>query len=119
MNSEIIEDVAFNIIRNAVIYLPLDVKHTLERAYAEETSRIGKTQLKSILENVRLAEQKQAPLCQDTGTITFYVKAGFKTENLEIVEKALIEATRRATHEIPLRPNAVDPFSVKLPPKNP
>lgn len=113
MNSEIIEDVAFNIIRNAVIYLPLDVKHTLERAYAEETSRIGKTQLKSILENVRLAEQKQAPLCQDTGTITFYVKAGFKTENLEIVEKALIEATRRATHEIPLRPNAVDPFTEK------
>ena len=104
---------AFNLIRTAVIYLPQDVKDALEKAYAEETSNIGKMQLKAILDNVELAEKQQAPMCQDTGTITFYVKAGSKAKNLENVEAALVNATRRATREVPLRPNAVNPFTEK------
>jgi fumarate hydratase subunit alpha len=52
-------------------------------------------------------------VCQDTGTITFYVKAGSQVKNLDRVEAALVTATRKATKEIPLRPNAVDPFSQK------
>ena len=35
LSSQIIEDVAFNLIRNAVIYLPPDVKRALKKAYAE------------------------------------------------------------------------------------
>jgi fumarate hydratase subunit alpha len=53
------------------------------------------------------------PICQDTGTLTFYVKAGVKVENLDQVEEALTAAARRATAEIPLRPNAVNPFTQK------
>jgi len=113
LSSRIIESVAFNLIRTAVIYLPEDVKHVLEKAYAEETSNIGKTQLKAILDNIKLAEKQRAPMCQDTGTITFYVKAGSKVKNLENVEAALVNATRKATREIPLRPNAVHPFTEK------
>jgi len=111
--AKIVENVAFNIIKQAVIYLPDDVKQALKKAYAEETSETGKTQLKAILDNIELAEKYQAPVCQDTGTIIFFINAGAQAKNLDKVEEALINATRRATKEVPLRPNAVDPFTQK------
>jgi fumarate hydratase subunit alpha len=111
--AKIVENVAFNILKQAVIYLPEDVKQALKQAYAEETSETGKTQLKAILDNIELAEKYQAPVCQDTGTIIFYVKAGAKAKNLDKIEEALINATRKATKEVPLRPNSVDPFTQK------
>jgi fumarate hydratase subunit alpha len=111
--AKVIEDVAFNILKQAVIYLPEDVKQALKKAYAEETSETGKTQLKAILDNIELAEKYQAPVCQDTGTIIFYVKAGAEAKNLDKMEEPLTKAVRRATKEIPLRPNAVDPFTQK------
>ena len=111
--AKIVENVAFNILKQAVIYLPEDVKQALKKAYAEETSKTGKTQLKAILDNIELAEKYQAPVCQDTGTIIFYVKAGAKAKDLDKIEEALTNATRRATKEVPLRPNSVDPFTQK------
>jgi fumarate hydratase subunit alpha len=107
-----VENVAFNILKQAVIYLPEDVKQALKKAYSEETEP-GKTQLKAILDNIELAEKYQAPVCQDTGTIIFYAKAGAKAKNLDKVEEALINAVKRATREIPLRPNSVNPFNGK------
>ena len=111
--AKIVENVAFNILKQAVIYLPEDVKQALKKAYVEETSETGKTQLKAILDNIELAEKYQAPICQDTGTIIFYVKAGAKAKNLDKIEEALINATRKATKEVPLRPNSVNPFTQK------
>ena len=111
-NSKLVENVAFNILKQAVIYLPEDVKQALKKAYSEETEP-GKTQLKAILDNIELAEKYQAPVCQDTGTIIYYVKAGDKVKNLNKVEEALINATRKATKEVPLRPNSVNPFDGK------
>ena len=52
-------------------------------------------------------------MCQDTGTIIFYVKAGAEVKNLDKIESALIKATKKATTEVPLRPNAVDPLKQK------
>jgi fumarate hydratase subunit alpha len=108
-----VEKVAFTLLKLAVIYLPEDVKHALQNASSEETSEIGKTQLKAILENIEFAEKYQAPICQDTGTIIFYIRAGAKAKNLDMIEEALIRATRRATAEVPIRPNAVNPFTQK------
>lgn len=113
METKVVEGVAFNLLKQAVIYLPEDVKKALKKAYAEETSETGKTQLKAMLDNIELAEKYKAPVCQDTGTIIFYAKAGAQAKNLDKVEQALINATRRATKEIPLRPNSVDPFTQK------
>ena len=110
---DVVEKVAFNLLRLAVIYLPDDVKRALQKAHAEETSETGKTQLKAILDNVEFAEKYEAPMCQDTGTIIFYVKAGAKAKDLDKVEEALTKATKRATVEVPIRPNAVNPFTQK------
>ena len=110
--AKLVETVAFNILKQAVIFLPEDVKQALKRAYSEETEP-GKTQLKAILDNIELAEKYQAPVCQDTGTIIFYVKAGDRVKSLSKVEEALTNAARKATKEVPLRPNAVNPFDGK------
>ena len=111
--ANIVENVAFNLLKQAVIYLPEDVKQALQKAYAAETSEAGKTQLKAILDNVEFAEKYQAPICQDTGTIIFYIKAAAEAKDLDKIEEALTKATRRATVEVPLRPNSVNPFTQK------
>jgi fumarate hydratase subunit alpha len=111
-SGKLVEDIAFNILKQAVIFLPDDVKAALKKAYADETET-GKTQLKAILDNIELAEKYKAPVCQDTGTIIFYAKAGEKVKGLSKVEEALTNATKRATKEVPLRPNAVNPFTGK------
>jgi len=113
VKSHTLTNVALNLIRKAAICLPEDVKHALRKAYDNETSEIGKTQLKAILRNVELAEKQNVPICQDTGTITFYVKAGSNVKNLDRVEATLISAVREATKHVLLRPNAVDPFTQK------
>lgn len=111
--TKIVEEVAFNILKQAVVYLPEDVKEALKKAYEEETSATARTQLKAIMDNVELAERYQAPVCQDTGTTIFFAKAGSQVKNLDRIEEALVKATQRATKDVPMRPNAVDPFTQK------
>jgi fumarate hydratase subunit alpha len=69
--------------------------------------------LATILENIRLAEELKTPMCQDTGIIVFYVKVGASFGSVAGVPEALRRATRRATEEVPLRPNAVHPLTRK------
>jgi fumarate hydratase subunit alpha len=107
---KIVEDTAVTVLRMAVTELPKDIKATLQKAHEEETSVAGKTQLKAIIDNFTLATQTLKPMCQDTGTIIFYLKAGTDLKNLDCIAPALIAATKRATSEVPLRPNAVDPL---------
>ncbi len=95
----------------AVTHLPPDVENALRRAYLEEDSEASKSQLKAILENVKLARSMEKPMCQDTGLIHYYVNLGIRFPATHIVRDALIEATRIATKEIPLRPNTVHPFT--------
>lgn len=107
------EDGVVKLLQLAVTELPQDVKKALQMAYREEESKAGKTQLKTILDNIELAEKTRTPMCQDTGIIIFYVKAGGQAKGLDEIEDALRKATIRATEEVPLRPNAVDPFTQK------
>jgi len=109
----IVENVAVELLQLAATKLPRDVKEALQKAYREEKSEIGKIQLEAILKNIELAEKTGTPMCQDTGTINFYVKAGAYAKNLNKIEGSLRNATKRATREVPLRPNAVDPFTQK------
>jgi len=114
MNMEkIVEDTTVNLLKLAVVELPADVEEALKRAYREETSEAGKVQLEAILKDIELAKKWNIPMCQDTGIIIFYIKAGTKVEGLGKIEATLQNATRRATKEIPLRPNTVDPFTQK------
>jgi fumarate hydratase subunit alpha len=109
--SKVIEDVGFRLISLAVTKLPKDVQQKLGQACDTEETEIGKTQLKTILEDIELAERMNLPMCQDTGIITFYVKVGRDFTKIHLIEDSLIRAIRRATIEVPLRPNIVHPIT--------
>ena len=113
VSEQVVENVAVKLLQLAVTELPQDVKDALQRAYRQEENPVGKSQLKVILDNVALAQKTCTPMCQDTGVVIFYVKAGSKLDGLDKIEDALRKATVRATKEVPLRPNAVDPFTQK------
>ncbi len=103
-------DATINALQLAVTSIPPDVEEAIRRAYIDEENEIARAQLKAILDNIELARRLKKPVCQDTGLIHYYVKLGLGFPGARIVEKALIDATRRATELIPLRPNTVDPF---------
>ncbi|HRR54785.1 MAG TPA: fumarate hydratase, partial [Candidatus Methanomethylicus sp.] len=87
--------------------LPDDVEASLRRCEAEEEGN-AKAVLSAILENVRYAREKGIPMCQDTGTLVFFVSGAPDASRVyEVIEGALI----RATEEVPLRPNTVSPLS--------
>jgi tartrate/fumarate subfamily iron-sulfur-dependent hydro-lyase alpha chain len=69
--------------------------------------------LKTMLDAVRVAEEEDRPLCQDTGLLFYHVIVGGKVWIEGDLNRALIQAAEKATPEVPLRPNAVHPISRK------
>jgi len=111
-----ITDVTVELLRLAVTSLPIDIREGLKNAYDREQDNIPKMQLKNILDNMAIAEDEKLPMCQDTGVQIFYVTFG---RGLVMdVEGAIKEGVKKATEEVPLRPNAVHPVSRSNPGDN-
>jgi len=53
-----------------------DVLNALKRAQETEESPLGKEALEQLLENARIAEREQLPLCQDCGTAVVFLEVG-------------------------------------------
>lgn len=104
-----VEDVVVEMLRKAVTKLPRDVEEALQRAYETETDEVPRTQLDTILTNIRMAEEGVTPICQDTGVQIFFVRKG-RVETGDI-GGAIGRGVARATSEVPLRPNTVHPIS--------
>ncbi|OLS32370.1 MAG: L(+)-tartrate dehydratase subunit alpha [Candidatus Heimdallarchaeota archaeon AB_125] len=108
--AQVVEDTAAKLLKIAATILPSEVKEALITGEKETEGSLGKSQLIAINENVGLAEKFSKPMCQDTGLVSFFVKIGDKFPIRSEVKTALIKATKRATEDVPLRPNAVDMF---------
>lgn len=106
----LIEKTAFELIKKAATTLPKDVKFALKKAYEVESSELSKLQLKTILENIKIAEKLEKPICQDTGLIEFFIKLNKDFVSSNELKQALRNAVKKATKKIPLRPNAVHPL---------
>jgi len=107
---KIVEDTAVELLRIAVTELPVEYVDAIEKGREEMEGSVGKAQLKNILENVGIARDGSKPMCQDTGIVAFMVKVGDGFPLRSKLKQVLVNATRRATSEVPLRPNAVDMF---------
>lgn len=104
-----IEDTISFLYKNSVIELPNDVKNALKKAYLNETNETARLNLKAVLDNIDAAHTNGIPMCQDTGLPIVFVKLGnVKVENLYHGIKNGVE---KATIEVPLRPNVVDPLT--------
>jgi fumarate hydratase subunit alpha len=105
---KVVEDTAVELLRITATEYPKEYVKELEKLMKETKGEVGKSQMVSILEDVALARKESWPMCQDTGLVAFMVKLGDEFPLRSGLKEVLVNATRRATKEIPLRPNAVD-----------
>ena len=96
------------IIRRTSAEIPADVqKAILASLENEKKGTIAESALKIIERNIELAKQKSQPICQDTGSIIFYVDCPVGFDQLAFEETAR-NAVREATKKGYLRQNSVD-----------
>jgi len=101
------------LIEEASTVIPEDVKNALTEAYKrEEDGSRAKNTFSIILENISYAKERKLPICQDTGTLIFYVDSP-KGLDIKTLKETIIRAVRDSTKKGILRPNAVDPISNK------
>lgn len=99
------------LISTVAIRLPDDVKKSIADMSASETDGRAKELYGCILDNIDKAAVLGRPICQDTGVLQFFIKAGAGFPYLADIEESLREATLRATQSTPLRHNVVESFT--------
>jgi len=107
------QDAFLELIRRASTQLPKDVAAAID-AYRRKEAKGSMAQniLAKLIENADLAKAKSVPLCQDTGTLVFYIDYPKKMSEKAITE-AIKKAAVAATKKQYLRPNSVDPRTEK------
>ncbi len=111
---EPVDQIVVNLLRLANTKIPEDIGWALEAAAMWEPNPVALTQIGAIQDNVKKAERFGKPMCQDTGVPVFYVRGKFDSSIADDIAKGV----ERATSEIPLRPNTVDPLTRKNEGKN-
>ena len=92
-------------------YLPEDMKRRIEDCYAAETWPQAKDVLEQIMENYRIAQENDQPICQDTGMACVFVKIGQEVHVTGNLEEAIHEGVRQGYREGFLRKSVVrDPL---------
>src|SRR5882757_2539596 len=84
-----IEDVARQLYINALTDIPLDVRAGLKRGHDSESAAGNKTASKvmlTVLENVRVADEKDMMVCQDTGLAIYKVIVGNRFPAIDLFE---------------------------------
>lgn len=96
------------LIRMTSTVVPDDVAKTLMKARSQEEQNTTASYAMNIIkDNMDLAKFKSQPLCQDTGTVIFFVyhPPGFFQNNFkELIKKAVVKATQKGY----LRQNSVN-----------
>lgn len=108
-----LQESLIELIRRTSAEIPEDVQQAIVRSLEEEKKgTIAESALKIIERNIELAKQKSQPICQDTGSILFYVDAPVGFDQLAFEETAR-EAVKLATKKGYLRQNSVDSLTGK------
>src|ERR1700676_989004 len=113
MNSSEFYPPILELIRRTSAYLPPDVNEVIETHRAlEQAGSKADLALELVAQNIVLARRLSAPICQDTGTITFYLHTPVGFDQLEL-EELCREAVAEATAKGILRQNSVDSVTGK------
>ena len=94
-------------------HLPDDVFGKLTEMQDQEKTDLAKSVYAAMFENLKIADETDRPLCQDTGIIQYYVQVGTEFPLINELDDCLLEAAKQATILGPLRPNAVEVFDEK------
>src|SRR3954466_13082503 len=110
---QLLKESLLEVIRRTSAELPDDVHNAIIRSLEQEKKgTIAESAMKIIDRNIELAKTKSQPICQDTGSIIFYVDCPIGFDQLAF-EEAAREAVKLATKKGFLRQNSVDSISGK------
>src|SRR5207247_9298148 len=103
-----LQDSLIELIRRTSAEIPDDVqKGILDSLEQEQKGTIAESALRIIERNIALAKQKSQPICQDTGSILFYVDCPVGLGQVAFGDGACL-AVKKATKLGYLRQNSVD-----------
>ena len=110
MSSSVVSKIV-DLIRSTSSSLPEDVIKALKAAMRKERKGASAAVvLKTILDNCAIAAKRGTPLCQDTGTLTFFVDERLRRKvTPAVIKKAVAIATERGY----LRKNTIDAVTGK------
>ena len=101
------------IVRRTSAEIPADVQRAILTALEnEKADTIAESAMKIIEQNIELAKKKSQPICQDTGSILFYVDCPVGYDQIAFSTTAR-EAVTSATKKGYLRQNSVDSLTGK------
>ena len=80
----------------AATILPQDVEKALSQKHDEEDSALAQKTLQVLMDNAKLAQEKQIPICQDTGMAFVYVTMG---QEVHITGGSLNEAIQEGVRQ--------------------
>src|SRR6266540_7328791 len=103
----LLSDSLLELIRRTSAEIPDDVHRAiLVSLEQEKKGTISESALKIIERNIALARQKSQPICQDTGSILYYVDCPVGLDQIAFEETSR-EAVKLATKKGYLRQNSV------------
>jgi fumarate hydratase class I len=106
-------DTLLELIRRTSAEIPDDVQRAIIASLEnEKKGTIAESALKIIERNIELAKRKSQPICQDTGSIIFYVDCPIGFDQITFTEAAR-QAVTLATKKGYLRQNSVDSLTGK------
>jgi fumarate hydratase, class I len=107
-SKDLLFDSLIELIRQTSTVLPDDIQKVVLKALEREKEGTTAKYAMSIIEaNIKLAISKSQPMCQDTGTILFYISHPAEFSQLDFIKtanKAVVAATNKGY----LRQNSVD-----------
>lgn len=113
IRQEKIIEVATHLLAEAATKYPRNYFEKVIGSFEREEKVSSKIVMASIIENILYGTEGSQCLCQDTGIPTFHVYFNPSVSVKGDIAAALTQATIKATSEIPLRQNVVEPFSYK------
>jgi fumarate hydratase class I len=109
----VLQESLLELVRRTSAEIPEDVhKAILASLEQEKKGTIAESAMKIIDQNIALAKNKSQPICQDTGSIIFYVDCPIGFDQLAFAEAAR-DAVKLATKKGFLRQNSVDSITGK------
>src|SRR5215475_10606550 len=109
----VLQDSLLELIRRASAEIPDDVHRAImDSLEREKKGTIAESAMKIIEQNIGLAKHKSQPICQDTGSIIFYVDCPVGFDQISFREAAQ-SAVKVATKKGFLRQNSVDSITGK------
>ncbi|HET7597169.1 MAG TPA: fumarate hydratase [Burkholderiales bacterium] len=107
-----VEEACKTLYIRALKLLPPDIKAGFERLDRTETNATGKAILGTMIRNIKVAEETDNLLCQDTGIPIYNVAIGRGVEvDGYALKQAIAKGCERATREHPFRSSVVHPVT--------